>query len=372
MIKMDKFLKTLPKLSLLLFFVPVSIALNLLHSSSIVVFLFTALAILGLASIISKSVEELSIYSGPVLGGFLSATFGNFTELIIGILALKKGLFTLVRASITGSILGNLLLVMGLSMFLGGLKHKTQKFSRTGANASILMLVVAVVALIMPSFIHYGYGLDSSLNAAMAQTMVEKVSFFVALVLLVIYILSLVFSLKTHRFVYLSEASEAEEKKEVPKWPKSLAFIVLAVVAILVSFESDIFVDAVENMIKVQHIRLSEMFLGVVVIAAIGNAVDGLVAIRMARRNRMNISFQVAMGASTQVALLIAPLFVIISALVFKTSFPLVFNVFELLAIFSGVFIAGYSLLDGESNWFEGAMFLAVYLIAVVVFFFHP
>lgn len=366
------FLKTLPKLSILLLFVPVSIALSLLHSSSIVVFVCTALAILGLASLLSKSVEELSIYCGPVLGGFLSATFGNFTELVIGILALKKGLFTLVSASITGSILGNLLLVMGLSMFLGGLKHKTQKFSRTGANASILMLVVAVVALIMPSFIHYGYGLDKSLNLSMANTMVDEVSFFVALVLLVIYVLSLVFSLKTHRFVYLSESSGAEEKAEKADWSKSLSFIALAVVAILVSFESDIFVDAIESMIKVQHIRLSEMFLGVVVVAAIGNAVDGLVSIKMARRNKMNISFQVAMGASTQIALLVAPLFVVISTVVFKNPFPLVFNVFELLAIFSGVFIAGYSLLDGESNWFEGAMFLAVYLIAVVVFFFHP
>lgn len=365
------FIKTLPKPAALLLFVPVSIALNMLGVSPMVIFIITALAILGLISLISKSTEQISIYSGPVIGGFLNATFGNFTELVIGLLALKKGLFTLVRASITGSILGNLLLVMGLSMFLGGIKYKTQKFSRTGANTSILMLVLAVIALIMPTLTYYGYGLDKTLTVSITETMVDEISFFAALVLLAVYVLSLVFSLKTHKFVYMSEDA-IEEEKEKPEWPKALAMGMLALVAIAVSFESDIFVNALENMIKVQHLRLSEMFLGVVVVAAIGNAVDGLVAILMARKNKMNIAFQVAMGASTQVALLIAPLFVIVSFLVFKNPFILVFNIFELAAIWAGVFIAGYSLLDGESNWFEGAMFLAVYIIIAVVFFFHP
>lgn len=364
---MKNFIRTLPKAAVLAALVPVSIYLHYIKADSILIFCFTVFAILGLVCLIGKSTSEVSLYSGPVMGGLLNATFGNFTELVISLIAIKEGLHVLVRASITGSILGNLLLVMGLSMFFGGLKHKTQKFSRTGANAAILMLVIALSGLIMPSFLHYGYKLDPSLTESVERVMENNISVITAILLIVIYILNLIFSLGTHKFAYMPE-NDSDEK---PEWPKITAIAILIVTALVVAFESDIFVEAINNMINVKKVALSEMFIGVVLIAAIGNMVDGIVAVMMARKNRMDVSFQVAMGASIQVALLIAPVLVLYSFIISRP-FTLVFNVFELISIWTGVIIAGYSLLDGESNWFEGSMFVVLYLIIASVFFFHP
>lgn len=361
------FIRTLPKPAILILLVPAAIVLSVMKANPIFVFIVASLAILGLISIIGKSVNEISLYSGPVLGGLLNATFGNFTELVIAFIAVKQGLHVLVRASLTGSIIGNLLLVLGLSMFFGGLRHKTQTFSRTGANAVILMLVVAMFALIIPSFVCFGYRLDSDITPQVANYMVNRISVCVAVLLLLLYVLNLIFSLKTHKFAYMPETDTSEK----PQWRKRTAIIMLIASALLVAYQSDIFVDAIEDMIHVSKIPLSEIFLGVVLVAAIGNAVDGAVAILMARKNKMDLSFQVATGASIQVALVIAPLLVLYSFFIGKP-FTLVFNVFELISIWAAVMIAGYSLLDGESNWFEGAMFVIIYLIIAIVFFFHP
>jgi len=197
--------------------------------------------------------------------------------------------------------------------------------------------------------------------------MVNKISICTAVVMLIVYLLSLVFSLKTHKFAMMPK-SETSEK---PVWKKPVALVVLFATAIIIGFESDIFVDAIKNMIQVQKIMFSELFMGIIFVAAIGNACDGAVAIIMARKNRMDISFQVATGASIQVALFIVPVIVLFSFIIGKP-LTLVFNMFEIIAIWSGLLIAGYSLLDGESNWFEGVMFIAVYLLVGIVFFFHP
>ena len=364
---MRRWVRTIPKPAVLILCMPLSLALSLTNTHPGVTFVVSALAILGLISLIAKATGEVSLYTGPVIGGLLNATFGNFTELVIGFFAINQGLHTLVRASLTGSILGNLLLVMGLSMFCGGLKYKHQRFSQTGANAAILMLVVALVALVIPSFVHYGYRLDPAMTDTIAQRLVNNFSIGASVLLLIMYGLHLVFSLKSHRFAYMPKVAEMEK----PEWKKGVALSVLSLVALLVTFESDIFVKAIEEMLYVRRIAFSELFLGVVVVAAIGNAVDGAVAIVMARKNKMDLSFQVAMGASIQVALLIAPILVLYSFLVAKP-LTLAFNVFELIAIWGGVTIAGYSLLDGESNWFEGALFIGIYLLMAIVFFFHP
>ncbi|OGP10947.1 MAG: calcium/proton exchanger [Deltaproteobacteria bacterium GWA2_45_12] len=361
-------------MAILLIFVPVCFYLEHVHTNPLLLFLVSAISILGLISLIGKSVEEIAHYSGPVVGGFLNATFGNFTEMVIAFNGIRAGLFELIRASITGSILGNLILVMGLSMFYGGLKYKTQKFSQTGANTSILMLVIALFALLIPTFVHYGYQIEG-LKATDARSLEQRVSLYSAILLLVVYILGLFFSLKTHRFAYMPETPS--HTTESPEWKKWFAICLLCFSAILVGFISDFFVYSIEDMLKVSKIPLSELFMGVIIVAAIGNAVDGIVAIRMAGKDKMDISYQVAMGASIQVALLIAPLLVIYSFIIgghpeTGVFFTLQFSIFEIIALAGGVALAGYSLQDGESNWFEGAMFIILYAIFGVAFFFHP
>ncbi|MBI3540872.1 MAG: calcium/proton exchanger [Deltaproteobacteria bacterium] len=372
---MKTMIRTFPKPAILALLVPVCFYFEHIHASPMVLFFVSAISILGLVSLIGKSVEEISHYSGPMVGGLLNATFGNFTELVIAFNGIRAGLFELIRASITGSILGNLILVMGLSMFYGGLKHKTQKFSRTGANTSILMLMIVLMALLIPTFVHFGYQIDG-ISASAAQLIEQRVSLYASILLLIIYFLSLFFSMKTHHFAYMPEVSDSH-LEEKPDWGKRMAIVVLFVAATLVSFVSDTFVGSVEKMLTVSKLPLSEVFMGVIVIAAIGNAVDGIVAVKMAGKNKMDLSFQVAMGASIQVALFIAPLLVIYSFLIGghpKTGIPftLQFSAFELIALGGGVALAGYSLQDGESNWFEGFMFIALYILFGIAFFFHP
>src|SRR3990167_516152 len=221
-------IKTIPKMAILLIFVPVCFYLEHVHTNPLLLFLVSAISILGLISLIGKSVEEIAHYSGPVVGGFLNATFGNFTEMVIAFNGIRAGLFELIRASITGSILGNLILVMGLSMFYGGLKYKTQKFSQTGANTSILMLVIVVFALLIPTFVHYGYRAEG-LNVETAQSLEQHVSLYSAILLIAVYFLSLFFSLKTHRFAYMPETSAHEEENS--EWRKLFAIGILFVAA---------------------------------------------------------------------------------------------------------------------------------------------
>lgn len=367
--------KTIPKQAILLLFLPLCFYLEHTRGNPIIIFVVSALSILGLISFIGKSVEEISHYSGPVIGGLLIATFGNFTELAIAISGIRNGMFELIRASITGSILGNLILVLGLSMFCGGLKYKAQNFSKTGANASILMLLVLIIALFIPTFVHFGYKMEG-LAPLIAKALEERVSLYSAIILLIIYFLSLLFSLKTHRFAYMPDSPPKGEHIK-PEWGKGTAIVVLFFAATLIAFTSDILVESIQNMLTVSKLPISELFMGIFVVAAIGNTVDGIVAVKMARKDKMDISFQVAMGASIQVALLIAPILVIYSVLigghpVTHVPFTLQFSMFEMIALGGGVMLAGYSLQDGESNWFEGMMFIALYVIFGIAFFFHP
>lgn len=358
-------LKTLPRLSVLALLVPVVFGLHLAGWGGLGMFVLCGVAILGTVTLIGKATEDYATYAGPVWGGLLNATFGNVTELIIALFALKEGLHDLVRSSITGSILGNLLLVLGGAMVYGGAYHPTLKFSRTGASANVGMLVLALVTLAVPSFVQIGWRADPTLDASMAEKLTGQSSLAAAITLLVIYVLGLVFSLRTHRFLLMPAQTDEEEAD----WPKGLAIAVLLGSTVAVAFLSEIFVESIKHVIEV--LKVSEMFVGVIVVAVVGNASEGMVAVVVARRDKMDLAFQIAMGSCLQVALLVAPALVLASY-AFGQPMSLAFNVFELLALGSGVLIAGYALIDGETHWLEGAMFLAVYGFFAAVFWFHP
>jgi Ca2+:H+ antiporter len=358
-------LRTIPRPALLALLAPVVFALHVAGNEGVLIFVLTAVAILGTVVLIGKATEDYAVYAGPVWGGLMNATFGNVTELIIALFALRAGLFELVKSSITGSILGNLLLILGAAMFYGGLHHPVQKFSRSAASANVGMLVLALVALLVPSFIEIGWRADPALDEAHAEVLVGQASLAAAITLLVIYLLSLVFSLRTHRFLLMP----AEHDEEEADWPKHVALAVLGLATVVVAFLSDIFVHSIESVIH--EFGISEIFVGVIVVAIVGNAAEGSVAIQVARRNKMDLSFQIAMGSCLQVALLVAPVLVLASYLI-GNPMTLAFNPFELMALASGVLIAGYALIDGESHWLEGAMFLAVYAFFAAVFWFHP
>ncbi len=362
--------KSLPFPKYLLLLVPVVVVLHFGHLSGPgVIFAVAAGAILGLVVVIGMATEEVALRLGDLWGGLLNATFGNVTELIIALFALGKGSYEVVRASITGSILGNVLLLLGIAMIAGGVRHKAQTFSRTGAAASIQMLAVCLVALILPSTILLFHELDPSLPAELAPKMAEHVSLWVAILLLVVYGLSLLFSLWTHRFLFRGDESARHEE---PRWPVGIAVALLFGTVALVALTSDIFVDALDRLVHESHAPISELFLGVVVVAVVGNAAEGSVAVIAAFKNKMELAFQVAMSSAIQIALLVSPVLVIASFVFTDRPMLLSFNPFELLALWAGVLIAGYALQDGESNWFEGAVMVVVYAVFAVVFWFHP
>lgn len=368
---MGKMLSTLPKVSLLaLAFLP-ALFMHFSHvGEGTALFIVSSLAILGIVTIIGKSTEEAAIYTGPLWGGLLNATFGNVTELIIaGTMLRNKDLHDVVRSSITGSILGNLLLVLGAAMLYGGLKYPSQKFTRLGANVNVGMLWVTVICLLMPTFATLAYGLDPKLNQASATQLTQHISLAAAVILLTLYFLSLIFSLRTHRFLLMSNEGEHDK----PEWSLKTAIAVLLCATVIVGFTSDIFVDALNHMLHVQHVNISQIFVGVVIVAVVGNASEGSVAIWVARENKMELSYQIAMGSCLQIALMVAPMLVLISYFIDpRHPMTLAFNPFEMCALIAATLIASNSLNDGESNWLEGAMFLGVYLFFAVVFWYHP
>lgn len=361
------FLRTIPKLSILLVFLPIATGLEIAGVEGLPLFIVSGLGILGTVTLIGKATEEIAIYTGPLWGGLLNATFGNVTELIIAMFALHKGLHEVVRASIVGSILGNLLLVLGGAMLYGGTKYQVQKFSRTGASVNVGMLWITLVALVVPSFVQMAYHLDPQLNAATAEELVENTSLAAAVVLLVLYGLSLLFSLRTHRFLLMP----GEEEHHTAEWSKQVATAVLLGATLIVAYLSEVFVGSIEQLVEHGTIAMSELFIGVIVVAVVGNAAEGMVAIWVARDDKMELSFQIAMGSCLQVALMVAPVLVLTSYAM-GDLMTLSFNPFELLSLVAAVAVSSAALHDGESNWLEGAMFLAVYIFFAIVFWFHP
>jgi Ca2+:H+ antiporter len=342
---------------LMLLLVPATVVLNaVMHADPLVVFVVACLGVIPLASYMGEATEHLAARTGPAIGGLLNATFGNAAELIIAIVALQAGLVDLVKASITGSILGNLLLIMGLSFVAGGLKRPVLQFNRTSAGASSGMLALAVVGLVFPALFH-------GLSARPVAGQELRLSEMVAIVLAVTYGFSLLFSLHTHRSLFGGEPHPLGSRA----WKPLTAVLVLAVATAGVVIQSEILVHAVEGVTAT--LGLSQTFLGLIVIPLIGNAAEHATAVVVARKGQMDLSLQIALGSSTQVALLVAPALVLAGVLL-NQPMNLVFTTFEVAALGLTTIISAIITLDGESHWFEGVQLLAMYaLVAATAYF---
>jgi Ca2+:H+ antiporter len=343
-------------LYLLLIFAPIALVADIMGMSPVLVFISAGLGVVPLADLIGEATEELAARTGPRVGGLLNGTLGNAAELIIAIFGIKEGLLELVKASITGSILGNLLMVMGLSVLTGGLRNGIQKFDRRQAALNSTMLILAVVALIIPSL--FSAAIEPNLAAEKAFS--ESV----AVVMIVLYGLSVLYSFKTQQGPLVRGAAS-----HAARWSVRRSVITLVAVTAGVAVLSEVLVGAVEPVMT--SLGLTEFFLGIIVIPLVGNVAEHLVAVEVALKNNMELSLEVSVGSSLQIALFVAPLMVFIS-LLFDHTLLLIFNTFELIALFSASLVAALIALDGESNWLEGAQLLAVYLIIGLAFFFLP
>jgi Ca2+:H+ antiporter len=354
---------------LLVPFIPIAIALELAHANASVIFVTSALGVIPTAALMGRATEELAARSGPGIGGFLNVTFGNAPELIIAFFALNEGLQEVVKASLIGSILGNILLVMGAAMFIGGRKRERQRFDRTAANVTALMLLLAVVALIMPALFELvqGEGLPRpDEEAHNYPSDVENLSIAVALVLLATYIAGLIFSLRTHKDLFNPEHGPEDHVAE--PWSVRKSVLMLAGAGVAVGLMSEILVGSISE--ASESIGLSPFFVGIIVVAIVGNAAEHWVAIYFAARDKMDLAVNIAIGSSAQIALFAAPVLVLLSLVVGDFPMALVFNGFELGAVVLAVFIAQQVVAEGESTWFEGLQLLAVYAVLGLTFYF--
>jgi Ca2+:H+ antiporter len=350
-------------------FLPVAVVLELAHAEPVLVFGAAALAVVPCAAVMGEATEAIAARTGPGIGGLLNVTFGNAPELIIAFFALIEGLQEVVKASIVGSIIGNILLVMGAAMVVGGIPRDKQTFSRTAATAQSAMLLLALAALILPAafqLIHGGALPGVGEERVDFGSDVEKVSFGVAIVLLVTYAAGLLFSLKTHRAVF--NPFQEQEEEEAHHWSVRRAAMFLAISAVLVGVMAEILVGSISE--ASEEIGLSEFFVGVFVVAIVGNAAEHWVAVLVAAKDKMDLAVNIAIGSSAQIALFVAPLLVLLSFVVGPDPMALVFNGYELGGLLFAVLIANFVVQEGESNWFEGVQLLALYAVLGLVFYF--
>lgn len=375
-----------PSLDWLLIFVPVAVAMRFIPSfyNPTWLFIVSCLAIIPLAGWMGKATEHLAERLGEGIGGLLNATFGNAAELIIALFALSKGLEGVVKASITGSIIGNLLLVLGLSLLSGGVKFKQQTFNRTAASMSATALTLAAIALLVPSIFHQVAAQVPVAEGGWTPAKEQSLSLAIAVVLVITYGFTLLFSLVTHKKLFIGEAmqgaaqkvghelerceDETDEKhKEV--WSRGKSVLVLLVATGFVALISEFLVGAIEQ--ARESLGLTEVFVGVIVVAIIGNAAEHSSAILMAMRNKMDLSLSIALGSSLQIALFVAPILIFASYL-FGRPMNLEFTIPEVVAVIASVLIAEQISSDGESNWVEGAQLLSVYAVLAILFYFLP
>ena len=343
-------------LKFMLLFVPISFIGKFLNFSPTIMFILAALSIIPLAGIMGEGTEEISSYTGPKIGGFLNATFGNATELIISFFALKSGLFEVVKSSIAGSIIGNILLVLGASMFIGGLKHKTQNFNINVVEITSSMLLFSLIGLCVPAFFTH------TINPNLLNTRYEGLSLVVAIVMFILYILSLIFSFFTHKDLY---ATTTEEEGHESKWSLKKSIAILIIATVIIAIESEFLVGGIEDITS--KLGLSEFFVGIILIPIIGNAAEHSTAITMALKNKMDVAIEIALGSSLQIILFVAPVLIFLSLLF--TPMSIIFNPFELVSLIASVIIANKVASDGQSNWLEGAQLMAVYFIIAAGFF---
>jgi Ca2+:H+ antiporter len=345
----------------MLAFIPLSIIFHMLHISQVATFFMAALSIIPLAAFMGRATEEIASKRGPSVGGLMNATFGNATELIIAFIALSKGYIDVVKASITGSIIGNLLLVLGASFLAGGCKFKVQKFNKAVVGNGSSMLLMAVIGLVVPAMFSYSTGTSPT------HPTVVRLSEWVAFALLCLYILGLVFSLHTHKNVLSTPDEEEIDELAPSQWSQGLAMAVLIVTTVFVAIESEILVDSINAVIESLH--FTEFFVGIIIIAIVGNASEHAAAVVMSLKGKADLAISIAQGSSIQVALFVAPVLVVFGMII-NQPMSLVFTPFEILSVAVSVIVAAIVTQDGESNWFEGVMLLMVYFILAVSFFF--
>ncbi|MDQ3752280.1 MAG: calcium/proton exchanger [Actinomycetota bacterium] len=343
-----------PKLGWLLIFVPIAIGLEVIHAPALAIFGVAGLAILPLAGMIGTATEELAARSGPQVGGLLNATFGNVTEMIIAFFLILEGQIEVVKASLAGAIIGNVLLVLGLAFLLGGWSRSEQTFNIKTAGLHSASLVIAVVALLMPALF--------SFTPESTSFRTESVSVGVSVVLMLLYIFSLIFALITHRALFRSEFHA-----EKPKWTLGRALGYLTGATVVVGLMSEFLVGALEE--ATATLGLSELFVGLIIVPIIGNAAEHSSAVVLAMKDRMDVSIEIAIGSSVQIALFVAPALVFASLAVGQPM-DFIFTGYEIAAVASSSVILAFIALDGRSNWLEGAQLLAAYVIVAISFFF--
>jgi Ca2+:H+ antiporter len=354
---------------LLVPFIPLAVVLDLAHVDPIAIFFVSAAGVIPTAALMGRATEELAARSGPGVGGLLNVTFGNAPEIIIALFALNEGLHEVVKASLIGSMLGNILLVLGAAMLVGGLGRDRQYFDRTAASAQSAMLLLAAVALVMPAIFELidGNGLPLPGDEIRDYpSNVETLSLLVALVLIATYAAGLIFSLKTHRDLFNPDHSGGEEHGE--PWTVRKSVIMLAIAGVAVGLMSEILVGSISE--AASGIGLSEFFIGAIVVAIVGNAAEHWVAVLVARKDQMDLAVNIAIGSSAQIALFAAPLLVLCSFFIGPHPMALVFNGFEIGGVLLAVIIANHVTSEGESTWFEGVQLLAVYVVLGLTFVF--
>jgi Ca2+:H+ antiporter len=348
----------------LLFAVPATAWVHHVHPNSpLLVFVLACVAIVPLAGLLGLATEKLAARVGEAIGGFLNATLGNAAELIIALVALRAGMLDVVKASLTGSIIGNLLLVLGAAFFAGGLRYPVQTFATIGARAQVGMMALAAIAILIPSIVAVIGG-----GKFVAQSV--NFSIVVSIMLLAVYLLSLLFTLGTHVHMFRGDPEAAAEEEHGAPWSMALSIGVMVVVTLLIVWMSEILVATVEH--AAQALGLSNLFIGVVVVAVVGNAAEHSTAVLMAMRNRMEIAIGIALGSSTQIALFVVPLLVLLSLAIAPAPLSLAFTGAEVLLVLMATFVASILIVDGKSTWFTGVQLIAVYMIMAITVFGIP
>ena len=354
---------------LLLLMVPAAITLELMHVAPVWVFVAAALAIIPLAGWMGRATERLAEQMGEGIGGLLNATFGNAAELMIAFMALRHGLPDVVKASLTGSIIGNALLVLGVAMIAGGARRERQTFDRAAASASSTLLTLAAIGLVVPAVFHYVSELEraeGTLSPVRQATSEHGLSLFIAIVLFITYLLSLLFALRTHKHLYAGGPAEPAHGAVDTR----RALLTLLAATGLIAWMSELLVGAVEA--ATHALGLTEVFVGVIVVAIVGNAAEHSTAVIVAMRDKMDLALNIAIGSSIQIALFVAPVLVFASHVLAPRPMDLRFSPFEVLAVLAAVGAVNLVSQDGESNWLEGALLVAVYLVLAVAFYFLP
>jgi Ca2+:H+ antiporter len=353
-----------PSLNWLLVFIPVSLALESAHVPPPVLFFSAALAIVPIASLIVHSTEQLATRTGDAVGGLLNATFGNAPELIIALVALRAGFFDMVRASIIGSILANLMLATGVAFFLGGLRNHTQEYNAGAARLYSSMMLISAISLGVPSAFNRFFSPEQTLREE------KLVNLGTAFVLLAAYVLYLVFLLKTHPDYFQSVTAAEEHEEHESQWSVGRAVGSLVVASALAAWMSEILVGAAEG--TGEALGMSQVFIGIVFLAIVGGAAESGSAIAMARKNKLDLTIGIAMGSSIQIALFVAPVLVLLSGFIAPAPLELSFSRAEIGTLFLGVLIAAIVAGDGRSNWYKGVQLTLVYAMIAILFYFLP